>query len=249
MTESYRALCSDFYVNQKLSVKLELPRTRESVLDLFERIRREYPALDRFRRYKDELALESGGSTSPHRWVAVRSTNIRSGVVNPSDFEEAYGVHRQVLELSPFFLSISPLDVDAVELLFGFDLDCRGRHDRVIHEALYAGTSIGGLMDGFDASPIDCQPVVGYRMAREGGEFEAHFEVKSRATGAEREFSHPIEPISVYLTVRRGGPVKSIESLVRIHEELVGLGERLVDTCVTQRLLRPLREAIGSGAG
>ena len=34
MTDSYRALCTDFYVNQKISVKMELPRTRETVLDL-----------------------------------------------------------------------------------------------------------------------------------------------------------------------------------------------------------------------
>ena len=39
MASSYRALCSDFYINQKISVKLDLPRGRETILDLFERIR------------------------------------------------------------------------------------------------------------------------------------------------------------------------------------------------------------------
>lgn len=46
MTESFRALCSDFYVNQKLSVKLELPRGRETVLDMCERIRRQFPSME-----------------------------------------------------------------------------------------------------------------------------------------------------------------------------------------------------------
>ena len=34
MSESYRALCSDFYVNLKLGVKMELPRGRDTVLEL-----------------------------------------------------------------------------------------------------------------------------------------------------------------------------------------------------------------------
>src|SRR3982750_3158111 len=82
MSESYRALCTDFYANQKIAVKMELPRTRETVLDLFERVRRQFPGMSSFRRYRDELALESPQSEMPHRWLAVRNTNIRSGVVN-----------------------------------------------------------------------------------------------------------------------------------------------------------------------
>ena len=85
MPSSYRALCSDFYVNQKLNVKLDLPRSRETVLDLFERVRREYPDMRSFKRYKDEVALESPQDDGAHRWIAIRSNSIRSGVVNPQD--------------------------------------------------------------------------------------------------------------------------------------------------------------------
>ena len=74
MTESFRALCNDFYVNLKLSVRMELPRTRETVLDLFERIRRQFPHMNAFRKYRDELALESPQTEMPHRWAAIRET-------------------------------------------------------------------------------------------------------------------------------------------------------------------------------
>jgi len=57
MSESYKALCSDYYVNLKLQLKLELPRNRETVLDLFERVRKQFSSMSSFRRYKDELAL------------------------------------------------------------------------------------------------------------------------------------------------------------------------------------------------
>jgi hypothetical protein len=40
MPSSYRALCSDFYINSKLNVRMELPTNREPVLELFERTRR-----------------------------------------------------------------------------------------------------------------------------------------------------------------------------------------------------------------
>ena len=36
MPSTYRALCSDFYINTKLSVRMELPTNREPVLELFE---------------------------------------------------------------------------------------------------------------------------------------------------------------------------------------------------------------------
>ena len=39
MTTSYGALCSDFYINQKFALKMDLPTARETVLDLFDRIR------------------------------------------------------------------------------------------------------------------------------------------------------------------------------------------------------------------
>ena len=44
----------DFYVNQKLSLKMDLPSGRESVLDMFDRIRKEHPGMERFRRYDDQ---------------------------------------------------------------------------------------------------------------------------------------------------------------------------------------------------
>ena len=84
MPSSYRALCSDFYINAKLNVRMELPTNREPVLDLFERARRSFPAMNSFRRYKDELALESAANATPHRWMAIRSSSVRSGVVNPT---------------------------------------------------------------------------------------------------------------------------------------------------------------------
>lgn len=250
MSDSHRALCNDFYINMKLGVKMELPRGRDTVLELFERVRRRFPAMAQFRRYKDELSLETPPSESPHRWLAVRASHVRAGVVNPEDDQERYGLHRDVLEAAPYYLSISPLDIDFVELLFGFDLECGRHHDAIIYEALVARSPLASLLDLEDATPLECQPVLACALGADR-RYEAHFEVKSRcgAAGApDIESLGNGEPISVYMTVRRVGAPSSLDELGLILERLASIGEELVEQKVVPNLLVPLRDTIAFGS-
>lgn len=248
MPESYRALCADYYVNHKLGVKLDLPRERQTVLDMFDRVRRRYPDMDQFRRYKDELALETTPEAAEQKWLAIRGTNVRSGAVNPETLDDAYRLHREVLELSPYFLSISPLDVEYVELLFGFDLAASGNHDEIVFEALIAGSPLAKLMDMPGTVPIDCQPIFGIAL-KDRVDIEAHFEVKTRASERKgrpfSEIERASEPISIYLTLRKYGPVTDIKELPRVFERLCDRGEELLEARVVPNLVNPIREAIG----
>ncbi|HYF15140.1 MAG TPA: hypothetical protein VD971_08735 [Phycisphaerales bacterium] len=244
MADSYRALCTDFYVNQKLQVKLELPKTRETVLDLFERARRQFPTMVNFRRFRDELALESSQQDMPHRWLAVRGCTLRSGVVNAPGAAESYALHKTVLELAPTFLSISSLDIDSIELLYGFDLLASGNHDAIVLDALLHGSPLANLLEIPEASPTDFQPIIGMRLGRTG-EYEVSFEVKTR--GESERNPEGDEPISVYLSVRRVGPFKDVRELPAVFENLTKIGEKLVEQRLVPNMLVPIREAIGSG--
>lgn len=248
MSESLRALCSDFYVNLKLGVKMELPRGRETVLELFERVRRQFPAMNHFRRYRDELALESPQTDSPHRWVAARVNSVRSGTVNPPDMNEAYALHRLVLEVAPYFMSISPLDVDFVELLFGFDLSAAGNHDAIVYEALLADSPLGKLADSSALGATDCQPSLGFSIGRRG-DIEAAFEVKTRTAQQSQNPEAPPEPISVYLTLRKFGSVMDLKDLAGTFDRLASVGEEMAEARVVPTFLVPLRDAIASGRG
>lgn len=248
MSESLRALCSDFYVNLKLGVKMELPRGRETVLELFERVRRQFPAMNHFRRYRDELALESPQTDSPHRWVAARVNSVRSGTVNPPDMNEAYALHRLVLEVAPYFMSISPLDVDFVELLFGFDLSATGNHDAIVYEALLADSPLGKLADSSALGVTDCQPSLGFSIGRRG-DIEAAFEVKTRTAQQSQNPEAPPEPISVYLTLRKFGSVMDLKDLAGTFDRLASVGEEMAEARVVPTFLVPLRDAIASGRG
>jgi hypothetical protein len=248
MSMSYGALCTDFYVNMKLGVRMELPRSREPVLELFERMRREYPKMASFRRYKDELALESSADDTPHRWMAIRSNSVRTGVVNPGDEDEMHAVHRTAAEVCPYYLSISPLDLESIELLYGFDLTAGGNHDEIVAGALLGGSPLAGLLEASGAAVHDCQPVLG--LSFDGGRTQSTIEIKTRSRKSEGGGAgeRSGEPISLYVTVRTTEPITDLKTMVQRLDELSERGRTLVDTLAIPNLLMPLRDEIASGS-
>lgn len=236
--------CSDFYINQKLALKMDLPESRETLLELLDRIRREHPELDRLRRLDGELALESPEAEEDFRWIALRQTSIRSGVVNPSSLAGAYALHRLILETSPYYLSISPLDIDYLELVFGFDLEAETNRDEVVFDALLRDSPLAAAVDPTRDLLLDCQPIVGVSLDA-SCRLQAFFEVRSRGSAAEvASEQYGPEPISVYLTVRRHGPVAKVDELPQALATLAEHAERLAEERVIPHLVLPIRQAI-----
>ncbi len=269
MRNEYSAFAADFYINQRLNLKMDLSMRRDTVLSLFDRVRKDQPQMDRFKRYTDELALESrpeGGELTgaTQQWVAVRKTSIRSGSVNPETSEQGCRLHRLVLESAPYFLDISPLDIDHLEVLYGFDLMAHGNHDGIVFNALYGGSPLAAMIDGLDAKQkrehrlVDCQPLIGVTL-NDDGDVQAHFEIKTRSSGVSQRGARPgagpgggggdgrEEPISVYLIVRKYGPFTEVGELGTVFSDLTTRGESLLDSVVLPKLLAPIREAIVTG--
>ncbi len=262
MPTSYAALCDDFYINQRVGLKMDLPLRRDSALSMFDRLRREHPTLARFRKHGHELSLESGepaaeatatATMAPpagrsQSWVALRKTSVRSGSVNPESMRDGYALHRLVLEVAPYFLDISSLDVEFVELLIGFDLHFAGNHDEVVYQALMADSPIATLARIPDAVLVDCQPSFG--VAINGAcNIHAHMEVKTRSSprGSPRTGEFREEPISVYVTLRRYGPHADVSALPEALDELARHAEAIADERAIPGLVNPLRAAIASG--
>lgn len=261
MAFSHAAFCTDHYINQRLSLKLDLSMRRETVLSMFDRVRRDHPTLDRIRRLTGELALESSADSDHglQQWVAIRKTSIRSGSANPADEQEALGLHRLVLQTAPYYLDVSALDLDHIELLYGFDLEAAGNHDAIVYRALMAGSAISSLLDRPNAIPLECQPMMGICLG-DAPDKQAFLEVKTRSSlrlvrgrsGAEHAaWADPGEagdsPISVYLTVRRLGPFRDIADLPTILDSLASQATELIDSVVLPNILSPLRSTIASG--
>jgi hypothetical protein len=243
---SLSALCTDFYINQKLALKMDVPTGRESVLDMFDRVRKDVPTMDRFRRYDGELALESAEDESHYCWMALRRTSIRSGWVNPESLEQAYKLHRLILEISPFFLSISALDVEYIELVFGFDLRAPVNRNEVVFEALVEGSPLAGLVDLEQESVLEAQPLVGFSLSP-SCDHQAFVEVKTRVSAQEvAQGRFEDQPISVYLTVRRYASMGSITELASTFGALAGHAERLAEDRVIPYVIQPIRDALYS---
>jgi hypothetical protein len=241
---SFSSLCSDFYVNQKLGLKLDLPERRETVLDLFDRVRRTFPRLTTFQRYEGEVALESDSAERDWQWVALRQTSIRSGHVNPATLADAYNFHKSLLEVAPYFLSISPLDVDMLEVVFGFDFETEHDKDAVVFDALLANSPLGGLVDAGFESVIEAQPALAISLG-DRGNMQAVFEVRTRPrvpVAGDRGG----DPISVFLTVRRFGPLASLDELKSAFGTIVGHAELLAEQRVIPNLVAPIHEVLQS---
>ena len=271
----FASICSAYYVNLRINLKMDLPTKRETVLGLFDRLRRQRPNLSQFRRYQNELALESDSSPSDEieaaawqEWVAVRRTSVRAGSVCPKEWDDAYSLHRSVVESAPYYLDISALDIESIEVLLGFDLSASGNHDAIVCNALLAGTPMAQLASGVASKasggqssqpmvfrPVDCQPIFGVAL-NDTNDLQAHIEVKTRSArrpgasgGGDNESPSRgrEEPISLYLIVRRFGPFSDVAALPAILTELRTAGHDLLDSYVEPKILAPIRDEIVAG--
>ncbi len=254
MADNYGALCSDFFINQRLNLKMDLPTERETVMGLFDRVRREHPSMDRFRRFPTELVLESDPHADSHQWIALKKNSVRTGVVNPATPGAGYALHQLTLDVAPYFLSISPLDVEYLEVLYGFDLLASGNHDAIVFDALIAPTPLGKMLDFPGARPLDCRPILGVALDDEA-QLQATVEVKTRSPGGAgspawrgEPSELPPEPITVFLILRRLGPVADVGELKTIFTTLTRHAERILQNKVIPNLLVPIREAIASNS-
>jgi hypothetical protein len=250
MATSFGALCTDFYINQKLALKMDLPSDRETILHLFDRVKKAVPNMTRFHRYHNELTLESSRREAEYRWVGLRRTSVRTGHVNPQSMTEAYKFHKLVLSEAPYHLTISPLDVDFLELLLGFDLECKGDQDEVVYDALFAHSPLANLLKGDDRDKesrvLDLQPMFGISLGGKS-ETQAYFEVKTRTRGRRGQPNqYPNEPMSIFLTIRRYGPVQKVEDLESWFESLKAHAETLAAERLVPELLQPILRQITS---
>lgn len=243
---SYSSLCDDFYIDMCINTELDLPTQRDTVLAFFERIQKQYPSMGCFYRREDnEYCLEESRQLGQYRWVTLEVDRIGSGVVNPSHFEMAYSQDRLVLELVPYMLSVSHLDIDSLDVSFAMDFDHRGSHDEVIADALFGRTPFSSLLDVPGAKAIGFSPAVIVGLS-EDCHTQARISIESKTSAGEPRKRHQgtDEAISLAFTVRqyppttgRFDPVKSFEHQCRLAEEL--MAEKIVPSFV-----QPLTETI-----
>jgi len=241
----YSGLCDDFYINMNLSTEMELPTNRETILHFFERIQKTYPTMRNFYvRDRGDFVLEEDKDRGSYRWCTIEPRRICSGVVNPDSLDEAMQQHMLVLELAPYLLSVSPLDCEALDLLFGFDFTYRGNHNQLVAEALGVSPSLDHLNDIPGATVISYEPSLTFALDEECRlQFRVSVENRTNAYHV-RTGDFPEDQLSVYATARQYGSLDPDSNYNDTLTRLSKICHEMIDQHVIDNVLRPLARAI-----
>jgi hypothetical protein len=243
----YTADADDFYINVNLNTEMELPTGRDTVLHYFEQMRKAFPELRNFyTRESGDLVLEGDKDAESYRWLAIESRRLCTGQVNPATPEDAYRQHEMVLDLAPHLLTISVLDCEALDVMYGFDFTYEGNHDEVVAEALGLGHALEGMLELPGARVLNYEPSVTL-MLDETCRLQCRLSIETRTNAYQvRTGEFPDDQISVYFTVRQywgtGPEMTFLESFRRQR----AVGEEAVQKLVIPRVVRPLAQAIAS---
>jgi hypothetical protein len=244
-----RYICDadDFYVNVHLNTEMELPNSRDTVLHFFEQMKKGFPELRNFyTRENGDLVLEGDKEQEAHRWLAIEPRRLCSGHFNPESLDDSFRQHEMVLELAPHLLTISLLDCEALDVMFGFDFHYEGNHDEVVAEAIGVGHGLEGLFELPRARVINFEPALTLAL-NESCQLQCRLAIETRSTAYQvrtREFNE--DQIRVYFTVRQywglGPDLTFLDSLRRQREA----GEEILQQAVIPRIVKPLAQVIAS---
>ncbi len=241
----YASLCDDFYINMNLSTEMELPSNRETVLHYFEHIQKKYPTMRNFYcREKGDFVLEEDKDKGHYRWCTIEPRRVCSGQVNPESISEPLEQHHLVLDLAPYMLSVSTLDCESLDLLFGFDFTYRGNHNQLVAEALGLNPAYERLNEIHGASVINYEPTLTLALD-EDCRTQCRMSIETRTNAYHiRTRDFPEEQLSVYLTARQYGSLGADTTFVKALGNLAQICQDMVDQYVVDNVLRPLARAI-----
>jgi hypothetical protein len=247
------SLCDDFYIDMYINTELDLPTQRDTILAFFERIQKQYPTMGCFYRHENnEYCLEEDRRLGQYRWVALELDRVGSGVVNPADFESAYSQDRLLLDLVPYMLGVSSLDIDSLDVAFAMDFDCFGSHDEVIAEALFGSSAFNCLSDIPGTRVVGFSPSIVVALSEDQCT-QARISVESKTSvfepnllgspyGQKRE--EPEQAISLCLTVRQYPRIHEVFDPLKFFEYQCRLVEEIMVDRIVPNFVKPLIQTI-----
>ena len=243
----FSSIADDFFVNLNLQTTMPLPGGRENVLHFYEAVQKRFSAMASFyQRDGGEFVLEEDRDSGCYRWLELQTNHLAAGFFNPPTLDDAYELHRWLLERSVYFLGVSGLDVEAVDLLFGFNLDFRGNRDAVVAQALLAGSPLGMLTGDPTVKTVEFEPSLVVSLD-EDCYLQARLSVETRSSSYQvRTGQYDDEPISVYFTVRRYPTPGKLLDLSQSFGQQCATCEEMVSRIVMPQVIQPIAAAISA---
>ena len=241
----YASLSDDFYVNLNLNTEMDLPSNRETLLHFFERIQKRYPEMNNFySRERGEFVLEEPKEQGHYRWATVDARRVCSGHVNPTSIETALEQHGLVLDLIPYALSVSRLDCESLNLMFGFDFNYAGNHNELVVDALGVPPAFEQLAEKYRGHMVAFEPHMQFSIDCDC-KTQIRVSVETRTSAYHvKTRSFPPEQLSVYVTARRYGSLDTDTEFRTVMEELNETCDEIVQEFVATDILKPLQRTI-----
>jgi len=247
---SYSSLCDDFGVYVYVNTKMELPAKRETILHFFDSLQKSFPQMTDFEcRETGEYVLEEDREIGSYRWVSLENKRFCSGYVNPPSLESADAQHERILEISPYHLDFSPLDCEALDVLFAFDFMYSGNHDEVVAEALGLNTTLENLLQLPGTRVLNYEPSLMFSLD-DNCRLQCRLNIETRTNAFQiRTGQFPEAPISVYFTVRQYWGRQGAKTFGESYVNQRRICQEMVDAHIIPAVIRPLAEAIANKQG
>lgn len=247
MSMDFRDVADDFFVNLNLQTTLALPDSRETILHFCEAVQKEFPLMTSFyQRESGEFVLEGDREGGSYQWMELQSRRLTAGYFNPPDLAEAYRMHRWLLERAMYYLGVGGLDIECMDVLFGFNLDYVGNRDAIVAEALLGNSPLGNLASMASVRPLECEPNLVVAL-EEDCYMQARLSLETRSSSYQvRTGNYDDEPISVYFTVRQYPRMSKVLDFQASFERQCGVCEDLTRRAVVPNVIEPIASAIAS---
>ena len=246
MTFGYSSLCDDFYFDTYVHTKLDIPGERDSLLAFFERIQRSFPQMcNMITEESGEVILEEDREKGQYRWVGVEVDRVGAGFTNPASIEQACDLDRLILELIPYMLGVSPLDIRLMDVTTSMDFDCNGDHNEVIAQALLCDSAFSSLLNLDSAKPIDLQPGIVVSLS-DDCRMQARVSVESRTSSYEvRTGKYKEEkPITLSFTIRQYPKPNEKFDMNDAFEQQCRLLDDIMSEVIVPSFVKPISSAI-----
>ncbi|MEM7248420.1 MAG: hypothetical protein AAF533_24010, partial [Acidobacteriota bacterium] len=173
-----------------------------------------------YSRDRGEYVLEEEKEQGHYRWATVDARRVCSGYVNPASAELALEQHALILDVIPFALSVSSLDCESLNLMYGFDFNYRGNHNELIADALGVPSAFESLTEKYSDKAVAYEPHIQFSID-EDCRTQLRVSVETRTSAYHvKTGEFPQEQLSVYVTARRYGSVRKDGTFGEVMAEL-----------------------------
>jgi len=138
------------------------------------------------------------------------------------------------------------VEIDYLDVQFGFDLSFSGNHDEIIAESLLADSPLACLNEEPDAKAVDFQPTVTVALS-EDCRLQARIDIVTRTNSYQvRTGDYSDDVISIYLILRRYWGDRPRDPMEQLFAQMSQRAEQLCDRHVLPKVIRPISAAIAS---